>query len=109
MSLAKKTVSDVENMFDFLLGVIALAKGGQTQEIEDGAFDYSKMLLEAAEKPMKDLDLYDKIFKALNEAERLVLNDDFITAYKTLQRANCELMQKSGTIEQLRNHLNKLH
>ncbi len=30
-----RAVSDVENMFDFLLGVIAFAKGGGTQEIED--------------------------------------------------------------------------
>lgn len=76
-----RAVSDVENMFDFLLGVIAFAKGGGTQEIEDWAFDYSKMVLQAAEEPMKDLDLLDKRLQTLNEAERLDLNNDFKTAY----------------------------
>lgn len=99
----------MENIFDFLLGVVALAKSGDMQEIEDGAFDYSKMVLQAAEKPMRELNLYDKSLHAINEAERLALLEDFKKAYQILQRANCELMQKSGTTEHLRNHLDKLH
>lgn len=39
------------------------------------------MVLQAAEEPMKDLDLLDKRLQTLNEAERLDLNNDFKTAY----------------------------
>lgn len=109
MTLSKKTVSDVENIFDFLLGVVALAKSGDKQEIENGAFDYAKMVLQAAEEPMRELNLYDKSLNAINEAERFVIIEDFKEAYQLLQRANCELMQRSGTTEHLRNHLDKLH
>lgn len=109
MTLKKKTVLDVENMFDFLLGVVALAKGGDKQELEDGALEYSKMIIQSAEESLRQIGLFEKCLGALDVAEDLIAQEDLKQAYKVIQQVSCEVMQKSGTTDQLRNHLDKLH
>lgn len=107
MCLKAKTVADVENVLDFLLGVILLAKEGDTQEIKDGAFDYARQVLQAAEQPMRALNMYEVTLRAITEGEKLALEKDYKSAFKVLQKATCELMEKSGTTDKLRGVLNK--
>lgn len=108
MILKPKTLSDVENTFDFMLGVIALAKSGDMTEIEDGAFEYSRLVLNAAEHELRMIEMYDATRSALNVAERLVRRDEFMQAYKTLQTVSCELMKLSGTADEMRHLFDKL-
>ncbi|MFD0913876.1 hypothetical protein [Methylophilus luteus] len=102
MTLKPKTIADVENTYDFLLGVVSLAKAGDTHEIENGAFDYSRMILKAAEQPLRALNMFDVTMSTINEAERFIDVEDYKGAYNVLQSGSCKLMEKSGTAEKIR-------
>lgn len=108
MTIKKKTLADVENVLDFSLGVIALARDGDKQELENGAFDYTRMVIEAAEKDLRIIKMYETTLIAINAAEKLLQRNNFLEAYKILQGLSCDLMQKSGTAEEMRNLFDKL-
>lgn len=102
MKLNPKTVMDVENTFDYLLGVVSLAEDGDREDLEDGAFNYARMVLEAAEEPMDKLGMYDITLQTFNAAEELALTDKFTEALHLLVGAVRVLREKSGTNEKLR-------
>ncbi len=105
MSLNKKTVADVEIIFDYLLGVLSQVKQGNNQELTDGAFDYAKIVLSAAEEPMRVINMFDTTLRAFKEAERLVRKAHSHDALRLLTITSDELMEKSGTSEKLRSVL----
>lgn len=102
MKMQHKTVVDVENLFDYLLGVLSSAKKGDRAELEDGAFAYAREVLQAAEMPLVKLGMYEATVHAFAESERLILTGRFDEADKLLLGTVREMMEKSGTNARLR-------
>lgn len=102
MKLQKKTVIDVENVFDYLMGVCGLASQGNREAFEKDAFNYARMVLQAAEQPMQKLGMYVATQHVFDEAERLILVGRFEDADQLLLKTVREMMEKSGTNARLR-------
>lgn len=102
MILQDKTVEDVENTFDYLMGVCGLASQGDKEEFDEGAFDYARMVLKAAERPMQKLGKYEAALHVLNTAEQLSLSEQFEEADQLLLAFARELRETSGTNAKLR-------
>lgn len=93
---------DVENTFDYLMDVCGIASQGDKEEFDLGAFDYARMLLKAAERPMQKLEEYEAASNVLNTADQLALSEQFEEADHILLAFAEELKEKSGTNAKLR-------
>jgi hypothetical protein len=102
-----KNVAEVESIFDYLLGIVTQAMNGDIAEDAGGAFDYARIVVNSASQQMRSTDMYDQTLQAFNDAERLLNMKDFTGAYKILEVTSYQLMEKSGTTENLRIVLDK--
>lgn len=102
MKMQKKTVADVESLFNYLLSVLSSAERGDRQELDEGPYAYAQAVLAAAEGSLRKLGMYEAAEHALNESERLVLTGQLGEAHKLLLTTVREMMEKSGTNDQLR-------
>lgn len=87
----------MESLFDYLQVVCGLAKSGDKHELEEGAFDYARAVLQAAEQPMKKLGVHEGTENAINEAEKCILANRFDEANQILLSMVKAIMEKSGT------------
>jgi len=102
MKLRPQTVRDVESVLNYLLGVLSSVKRGDRQELEEGAFDYARKVLAAAESPLRKLGMHEAAGHAINESERLILAGQLDEADQLLLRVGREMVEKSGTNDRLR-------
>lgn len=102
-----KSVIDVENIFDYLLGIVTQVRNGDNTVQAGVAFDYARIVLNSANPELRLLNMYDQTLQAVNDAERLLNKRHFVEAYKILEVTSYQLMEKSGTTENLQSVLNK--
>lgn len=77
VTMRKKSVRDVESTLSYLLGVLSSVERGDMQEFDNGAYDYTRKVLAAAEQSVRKLGMYEAAEHAINESERLILAGQF--------------------------------
>jgi hypothetical protein len=98
--MQRKTVVDVENLFDYLQGVVSATRRGE-DEIKI-AYPYARTVLQSAKQSLSKLNLYEAAEHAINESERLILDGLFEEADKLLLDTVRDMMERSGTNARLR-------
>ena len=100
--LGPKTVADVESLLGYLLSLLTSAKRGNRKGFDEGAFNYARLVLAAAERPLTRLGMYLATEAALNESEQLVAAGELDKADVLLLKLVREMMEKSGSNDRLR-------
>lgn len=108
MRKIKKDVEDVRNTFAYLSVVVELALNGKKEKIENFAFEYSKMVINAAEERLRSINMFETALVAVNAAERMLQMNEPLKAHQILQGCRKDIIQKSEIHTEMNNLLGRL-
>lgn len=95
MNFKPKTATDILNTIDYLKERVCLARDGDKEDIENGAFTYGRMILEAGEVAMREIAMYDILLQAFSKAEQLAMQGQYQDSLDLLNSTAHLLTEKS--------------
>jgi hypothetical protein len=97
----KGSVADFENMLDFLLATVMLAKKGECADPK-ADYVYARTVLRNTEAALRAGGFYEMAHHAVHESERLVTAGQFDTADQLILDTARQMRGRSGTNDRLR-------
>ncbi len=95
MNFKPKKAIDILNTLDYLMKGVSLAEDGDKEDIENGAFTYGRMILEAGEHAMREIAMYEILLQTFAQAEKLAMNEQYQDALDLLSNTARLLKEKS--------------